>query len=328
MSIKSLVVLAITLCVLSTWDAVNVQASYILTSAYNMFQDEGTPIAKGTIINCVGAGIACTTAGSVTTMTVAGAAAGGANRGVFASLPTCNAGVANTVYYSTDAGLNSECNGTSWFHLYDHIPVVPTTTSGSSIWLNQNTGNAQATITNNVAGSGVILTSGSSATAIVQARLRTVPATPYTYIVCGSAMTGAQFAEYGLVWTDGSDPAASKISIMGSFAFNASSNSAPMVYEKYTNSTTLSGSYSTAFGVRGNIDQGFPKCYALVDNGTNRKIGWSLDKINWNQGNYAAVANTDFLTPTHIGYAVNSNNSQALLYFNVFSEEVLASALF
>lgn len=290
------------------------------------------PSTSGTTITpqTCSAGQAITAAAADGTFTCGTIGGGGSSRGVFASAPTCNAGANNTTYFTTDAGLIGQCNGTAWKWFYGQIPVVPTSTSGSALWLNENTGNALATAVNNTSGAGVLFTGGSSSSVLVQARLRVAPATPYTYVVCMNALSGAFAAQLGVAWTNGNTAGGggSKISASSMFSRYASNESAPLVWENYTDTGTSSAQYAVSFGVRSDADPTTPMCWALVDNGTNRKIGWSYNRTDWITGNYPAVSRTDFLTPTHVGYFVNSNTGQSKIYVNIFSEEVVASALF
>lgn len=255
---------------------------------------------------------------------------GGATQGAFASAPTCNAGAANTVYFASDAGLEGECNGTAWLWHYGNIVVTPTTSAVASIWYNQQCcgGAGEAFVANNGAASSVTLQAGVWSNSQIQGRLRTVPSTPYTYVVCMSAFGGQSNASIGLMWTNGTNKDTSLVTTMSLQAINNFGFGTGLYYTKWTNATTFSAEYTVTQGNRANEDISYPKCFALVDNGTNRKIGWSTDKTYWFNGNYAAVSRTDFLTPTHLGYFVNANSSQAPVQANVFSEEVFPTALF
>lgn len=249
-------------------------------------------------------------------------AGGGATRGVFASAPTCNAGAASTAYFATDAGLFGQCNGTSWFWMKGSVNAVPTVAANTNTWFNQGT----ASITNTTSGAATVLLGVGDASNAIRGRVRAVPATPYTYIVCFTgAVKTANFANIGLMLTDGTDASTSKLATF--YVFNQSTATSIFQWSKWTNATSFSADY--AIGTYGANSAGAPYvCMALQDNGTTRKIAYSYDKQDWNTLNYAGVSNTDFLTPTNIGYFANANNSGEPPRLLIWSEEVVAAALF
>jgi hypothetical protein len=67
-------------------------------------------------------------------------------------------------------------------------------------------------------------------------------------------------------------------------------------------------------------------CFGVSDNGTNRHIAYSFNKTDWFL--VLSTTNTDFITPTEVGYSVNSLNSSTIVTMHVFDFESVASALF
>src|SRR6185369_10476963 len=147
-------------------------------SGYSTIQEEGKSLTQRTTLNFTGAGITCAdNAGKSTTdcdVPGGGGGGGGATRGTFAAIPTCDMTTNGQTYWTTDSGLQAQCDGTSWQYFFGQFPVTPLTTTTVNTWYNQ----TSATLTG-VPG-GVILTSTTSGSANIQGRLTAVPATPYT----------------------------------------------------------------------------------------------------------------------------------------------------
>lgn len=288
------------------------------------------PASAGTTITpqTCGGGQAITAAAANGTFTCGAVGGGGSSRGLFASAPTCNAGASGTTYFATDADLQGQCNGTSWQWFYAQIPAVPTSISGSSTWFNQSTLAAQASVANTSGGAGVIFTGGQLNGSNVQGRLRAYPATPFTYIVCMQTFTNPQFTEVGMMATDGTNIVTSKIVSWAVSSTGVPGTSFIMSYVKWTNATTASASYTPTPAIASYYDHAVPKCFGYSDNGTTRKVRISFNKNDWMNANFADVTNTEFVTPTNIGYYSNSNGGQGNTVSLIFSEEVVASALF
>lgn len=249
---------------------------------------------------------------------------GGSTRGLFSAAPICNGLAANTTYFAEDANLVGQCDGSTWSWHYAEFVAYPTSISATPTWLHQN----GASVANNAAGSGVILIGTQSSVTNIQARVRTVPATPYTYVVCSTSFSQTQFTEFNVYWTDGTDASTSKLESVGVNMQVSAGFPGAIHWDKYTNSTTFSASYAPSPIAANNLDISPPKCVGLVDDGTNRRAGYSTNGTIWFTGNYPQQARTTFLTPTNIGYGVNSNGGQGTPMMMIFSENVFNSALF
>ena len=236
-------------------------------------------------------------------------------RGAYASQPTCNAGANGNLYIATDSGFEGQCNGTSWYwSMGDLHGLVATTTSVSSIWYNQ----TSATVAN-LGGTSVRLTGVSGGSNNIQGRLQVVPSTPYTYAVCFiTFLNNSNFAGAGLFWTDGtaaSNKAVDWVLQGGGLTFT---------HQKWNNATSFASGYTVAPALT--ISSGNPLCFGLQDDGTNRKIGLSVDGQSWIS--MGTEVHADFLTPTHLGYEVNTGASNTLPAIIVLSEQVVVGTLF
>ena len=91
---------------------------------------------------------------------------------------------------------------------------------------------------------------------------------------------------------------------------------------KYSNVTTFSANYgATSYAAASVV------CMGLMDDGTtNRKIAISFNKQDWSV--IHSVGRTDYLTPTEIGYYVNTLNSNTAPAFHLIDWETVGSALF
>jgi hypothetical protein len=238
----------------------------------------------------------------------------GTLRGTFASIPTCNLANKGATYWATDAGLEGTCNASSWFYRFGSIQgIVPTSSAAVSTWYNQ----TSATVVD-VPG-GVILTGTPNGGANIQGRLVALPATPYTAIVClANRQKPNNYAQLGLLVTNGT--AASSAAII---AGNGVANGYYYLAQQYNSATSFSGD---ANGVVYQQYGDGPQCYGLSDNGTTRRIAYSYDGQNWFV--FVDSTHTNFLTATHAGYGVNSNQSNGTLVVQVYSWQVVNSALF
>lgn len=251
----------------------------------------------------------------VVTQNLGGAGGGTVTIGAYGSAPACAA--SSFIYVTTDAGLTGYCNGSSTLS-WKWGPILTTPVlTGSTSWFNQGT----ATITQNPA--TVTVVSDASAGQNIQGRLMAVPATPYTQIGCFSVGIGTvQFAQAGLMWTDGTNTSTSKISTLLVAQESTAIDTFKLDNTKSTGVTGGTASYG--------MIQMVPSptlCMALQDDGTtNRKFAFSYDRQNWFV--LITVARTDFLTPTQVGYFVNAASSSQTVTMNLFSWETVASTLF
>lgn len=250
-------------------------------------------------------------------------AGGGATvtSGPFGSAPSCT--TSQFVYVSTDAGVVGYCNGSSslmW--KYGAIVVNPLGT-GDTSWFNQ----SGATIVADTGAEGVILTSTAGGGNNLQARLKAVPGTPYTQIACFNDYGGQAFSQVGILWTDGTNISTSNFIELGLVYAGTTFTSQPgpqINISKGTGVTAGTTGYSLST-VPNAVSNSAP-CFAFDDNGTNRKYAYSYDKQNWIV--LLSTTRTDFLTPTQMGYFVNTSASSQISVMHVFSWETVGSALF
>jgi hypothetical protein len=115
-----------------------------------------------------------------------------------------------------------------------------------------------------------------------------------------------------------------KSKLLGLFVFTANGQPSVMGYATLNNSTSFAGGptyQASAVASWPNV------CLGMQDDGTTRKVAWSYDKATWFLNGFAGEPNTDFLTPTHVGYTVNSNGS-GVPSMIVWSEEFVTGTLF
>jgi hypothetical protein len=152
----------------------------------------------------------------------------------------------------------------------------------------------------------------------LHARTKAVPATPYSVVMCGEGLaSGAAFAGYGTIWTDGTQAIALELTTFAA-------GTAPTIsIEKFTNATTFSGSY-----LAGNTSGLSPTgsfCIAMINDGANRIEKLSHDGKNWTL--IHTVGNTDFLTATQVGLYVDQGGTSIGPQFQIVSVVTLPSAL-
>lgn len=238
--------------------------------------------------------------------------------GAFGSAPSCSS--SPFIYLANDAGVVGYCNGSSTLTWkYGPLIVTPFGT-GDTSWYNQ----TSATVAADHGAEGVILTSTAGAGVNIQARIKATASTPYTQIGCFNLYNPTQFASAGLLWTDGTNVSTSKI-----ITFNITSiNTGPsqIAVQKQTGATGAAAAYTLSNSTTPTSISQNAVCFALVDDGTNRKYGYSYDKQNWIS--VLSTLRTDFLTPTQMGYYVNTNTSSAIVVEHLFDWETVASALF
>jgi len=297
-------------------------AVYIDSTSKNIaVKDDAGTIKHGIQDVSCGAGtfVSAVSAAGAGTCGTPAAGTAGIQSGAYSAAPACAAGTSGVTYITTDSGLVGFCNGTAWIWKYGPVIAVPTSTSVSNNWINQ----GGATVTNNASGTGVNFIGNNTGVNSWVLRVQTVPATPYTYKVCFTATTeSGGFGGLSLGWTDGLNAATSKLALLSLYTRNTAVSI--MGHQQWSNATTPGSSYTITPYEAWAVPY---MCMALQDDGVTRKIAFSYDKQNWNTMNYAGEGHADFLTPTYIGYAVNSNNSGIPSMF-VWSEEVVAATTF
>src|SRR5262249_2132582 len=128
--------------------------------------------------------------------------------------------------------------------------------------------------------------------------MQNVATAPYTTTACMiSGNPAVQFLPIGIGLYDGT-----KLVVISVY-FDNGNGGFGVKTVKFTNLTTFSAYYNTAPYSGGN---GFT-CFRIQDNGTNRIMSYSPDNVNFQV--LTSVGDTDFLTPTKIGFAADSVNA-------------------
>lgn len=299
----------------------NLAAQGVSSSAIGL-QQGGTPKGAFVVMNC-STNMTCSVSGGIATITSTGGGGGsaGVSSGPFASVPAC--GMTGYVYVATDSGVNGYCNGSSslvW--KYGPLIVAPVTTADTA-WFGQN----GATIAADTATEGILLTSTQSNANNVQARIKATASTPYTQIGCFNLYNGQAFSNAGLIWTDGTNATTSNLITFGPVFNGTALTMMPglqLQVNKATGTVGATTGYSTV--TVPNSESVNALCLGLSDDGTNRSYAYSYDKQNWYV--LLTTTRTDFLTPTEMGYYVNSAASNQIIEMHLFSWETVASALF
>lgn len=171
-------------------------------------------------------------------------------------------------------------------------PIYPITEPDNSGFSDLNSPSAVST-TNG----GIVLTVNGSATTNWRGRVKAIPSAPYTIRALISVdIDGANFAQAGIILYDGT-----KVMDLGVDQGGATH------VGKWTNVTTFSAVYAaTARRMLGPLIG-----LEITDNNTNRLLKTSSNGRTWTQA--FSVIRTDFLTPTHYGFACNSENSDSVV---------------
>jgi hypothetical protein len=232
-----------------------------------------------------------------------GGGAGSASRGTFASRSSCSA--SGSSYYSTDVAILSECNGSTWA---DWVLGEPVTLPSLTTFTGQNmAGGGGATLTTN----GVIdmVTTGQSGDQL-HGQFIALPSTPFTVDACFTLNTltiGANIL--GLYVSDGTKLVTYQAQT------NLGSNNFINLQIGYWNSVT---SFNTGpVGVQPLFSGASQYCLRWNDNGTNVLFSVRVPpSATWWQ--FASLARTAFLTPTQIGWFMDSNQTTAVQVGNIF----------
>jgi hypothetical protein len=258
----------------------------------------------------LGADGACHTAGGGSGATI--------SFGAYASRPSCT--TSPFIYVTTDSGITEFCNGSSSVaYRYGSILVTPFGT-GTTSWFNQ----TSATVAADTSGAGVVLTGTANSGVNVQGRIQAVPSTPYTQIACfeSGISNSAGFGLAGMLLTNGTAAGSGLIEIQA--VIGNIGEPQVMGVAKRTGATGSGANYTLTPAQPVLSSQQL--CFGVSDNGTNRHIAYSFNKADWFL--VLSTTNTDFITPTEVGYSVNSLNSSTIVTMHVFDFESVASALF
>ena len=208
----------------------------------------------------------------------------------FASIPACAASeffqpLNNSVYDLV------YCNGSSTLSYYRNGTALTPPVNGDYSWDNQGTATVDATY------GSIMLEGPASSSDNVRLRYKTAPETPYTITALVRVDTKViNFASAGLAFRQSSD---------GKIVTHGWDSPTPsLVSQKYTNSTTLSATYTQ-------VDEplGQPNLiwFRIADNNTNRIFSYSFNGTKWTQVH--SVGRTDFLTADQVGFFVNPKNA-------------------
>jgi hypothetical protein len=278
----------------------------VMTASFALAQVFGTMIISGVGSRQIGPPVV--------------SAAGGAtvSFGAFASRPACSS--SPFIYGSNNSPIVEYCDGSSdvQYH-YGSFLVVPFGTADTS-WFNQ----SSATLTTDTAAAGVVLTGTGNNASNTQARIKAVPSTPYTQIGCFEGLIDSHvaFGEVGLVLTNGTNTSTSGI-IEVQYVLQAATSPFGMAIQKRTGVTGAGSSYTISPSIPG---LNTPVCFAIQDDGTTRKTAYSFNRQDWTV--VQSIGDTDFITPTEIGYFVNSLASNEGPMMHLFDWETVASTLF
>jgi len=254
------------------------------------------------------------------------------------SAPTCNSGNNGLIYWGTDSAYQGLCNGSSWYWSWSGLSNLTFPLTSNTSWINQ----TSATLTQ--VGGALVLKSTTNSGSNPQGQIASVPSTPYTVVGCfvvdyapvpltGSAQIGAA----GLFWSNGTTTGAST-----EFVFFSSIGSSYSLFAERQNAFNLAGADTVSHWVNWNGSAGNgglyannqPICVGVRDDGTNKAFAVSRDGI---PGTTAAPGSwyvagtethTNFITPTNIGYFVDSLTSSQAVAMQLVGWTVYNSAIF
>lgn len=207
------------------------------------------------------------------------------------------------------------CNGSEWIWRHSQFGMIAPPVLAGTSWFNQ----TSATFDQDGAGALLTGTAAGGGVKNIQARVMAVPDTPYMQVGCFEGyQTGSNYVEIGMLWSDGTNAASSKIVTTALVTVNTNYLT---FHQKYTNATTFP---NTGYSVTNLSIPGSGFCLALQDDGSTRTVAISHDKATW--AVFGSEAHTDYLTPTHIGFYVNSNESGKIPKLRVVHWETTASA--
>jgi len=220
-----------------------------------------------------------------------GGGASSISAGVYASAPSSPTN--GDLYQCTDCPLTMIYNGTAWDYFYGNDYIAPPTIL--STWVNQGT----ATLTN--AGPYQSIFAPNISADQLRCRVKTIAtSTNYTATALLSFEgTLQQYQQFGICLLDGSGKIIT-LSMVGR------STSTTLIASIGVTKWNSAASYNSDYVLVGALALSRLWLRA-IDDGTNRIYKFSTDGIGW--VTIYTSSNTDFLTPTQVGFFVSSSNS-------------------
>jgi len=222
--------------------------------------------------------------------------------GSYSSAPSPTSG---QLYQCTDAPCTMISASNAWAYFFGSMEVSPYSDSGA-VWGSQGSATLSAT------GPYSFLSSPGTSGDSIHARVKSVPTAPYSFTVClqPAYMSHLNMAG-GICLYDAGSGKFITFDLHGNTVDGTPSNNCDQ-YNLETVKWNSSSSYNSTYN-----DQAVPTSISSIwlrihDDGTNRSFLFSLDGQNFVSFN--SQSNTDFMTPTHIGFYVNSNNNGITTY--------------
>lgn len=204
---------------------------------------------------------------------------------------------AGRLFFPTDGFTLDRDNGSAWTPYGPIFPLTPPV-DGDFAWVNQ----GSATVT--TANGGIHLSDPANVGGGFRIRKKAAPATPYSIVVCmlpliATMAVGGNNPEVGMCWRQSTD---------GKLVVVRFANDVEVInlfVDKFTNPTTFSARYTSMkanhFLAAGAL------WLKLEDDGTNRKVHYGVDGVNWQQ--LHSVSRTDFLTADEVGFYASAGNA-------------------
>ena len=248
------------------------------------------------------------------TWTLIGSIAGPPGRaktavGVFASLPTTGMAAGDS-YKCTDSPHEFIYQGGSWQAFVGGLEATPVILSDLTV-VNQ----GGSTISQQGASVLILDPSGGGSLANhLRLALQAVPSAPYKYtIIADIVMAQCDYNQVGICLYDSGS---GKLVMHNICSSNSVSNTGYLLQSGTLNSVT---SFNAEYAHE------FYTCPSRIimrirDDGTNRYFGISADGFTFWE--YTSSTNTDWITPTHIGFYANANNGGQQVTITVHSATV------
>lgn len=214
----------------------------------------------------------------------------------FASQPSTGQ-LTGDLFFPTDSCSVQRYDGSAW-DPYGPLTAWTEPVDGDYSWVNQ--GSSTVTTTN---GGIYLYTPGASGNSL-RLRVKSAPSTPYTItagFVPNMIMGTAAGPGFGLAFRQSSD---GKLSTYRHYAHGSSGNRQWIgLSDKWSSATSYSAEYSS--WNQGAICGGVGPCFIRIeDDGTDRKMYWSGDGINFILVH--SIGRTDYLTADQVGFFVDS----------------------
>jgi len=198
-----------------------------------------------------------------------------------------NGAAANPTWASAGSG-----SSVGWF------PAFTTPADGDFAWINQ--GGASKVVNAN---GGIYLLDPAGAGNNIRIREKAVPSAPYTITVCLIPwLFGVDFGSCGMCLRESGT---GEVLIFGPVSGDSNITDWKLESSDYTNVTTF-GAFNVQLGTFAGTN-GAPIWLRITDDNTNRILSISYDGYNFIT--LLTEGRTIFLTPSHIGFFVNSTNA-------------------